>query len=262
MRSAGDADLAGHVVVVAGASSGVGLVTARLFDDRGATVYALARRKDEIVRSAGPRSERFSAKALDVTDYAAVARAIQAIGASGIDTMVVAAGLNVPRRRIAELAVSDWEAILNVNLNAAFYLISSALPSLRERHGTVILIASASAVWPNVSGAAYQASKAGLLGLARAAAYEEHTNGVRFSVLLPGIVDTPHLDRRSEPPDAEMRKRMLQPEDVANACMFLATLPARAYVPEMVLLPTTLQAPGKTDERAAYLSLPPAPHGL
>jgi NADP-dependent 3-hydroxy acid dehydrogenase YdfG len=82
--------------------------------------------------------------------------------------------------------------------------------------------------------------------LAHAAGFEEHQNGVRFSAILPGIVDTPILDNRPDPPPREVRDASLKPEDVAQACLFLATLPPRAYVPELTMVPTMLQALGKT----------------
>jgi NADP-dependent 3-hydroxy acid dehydrogenase YdfG len=69
---------------------------------------------------------------------------------------------------------------------------------------------------------------------------------VRFTTIMPGLVDTAILDRRPEPPGAELRARMLQPDDVAAACLFAVSLPARAHVPELTILPTHLQALGRT----------------
>jgi NAD(P)-dependent dehydrogenase (short-subunit alcohol dehydrogenase family) len=105
-----------------------------------------------------------------------------------------------------------------------------------------------------MSGPAYQASKAGMTELAHAAGFEEHQRGVRFSAVLPGIVDTPILDNRPEPPPQVVRDLSLKPEDVAQACFFLATLPERAYVPELTILPTAIQALGKTST-----ATPPTP---
>jgi NAD(P)-dependent dehydrogenase (short-subunit alcohol dehydrogenase family) len=105
-----------------------------------------------------------------------------------------------------------------------------------------------------MSGPAYQASKAGMTELAHAAGFEEHQNGVRFSAVLPGIVDTPILDNRPEPPPQEVRERSLKPEDVAAACLFLATLPPRTYVPELTILPTEIQALGKTSTASPPVS--------
>jgi NADP-dependent 3-hydroxy acid dehydrogenase YdfG len=85
-----------------------------------------------------------------------------------------------------------------------------------------------------------------MIGLARAAGFEEHENGVRFSTILPGIIDTPILDNRPEPPPREVRDASLKPEDVAEACRFLATLPRHVSVPELTMLPTQIQALGKS----------------
>ncbi len=236
--------LSGRTAVVIGASSGVGLATARQFYEAGAIVHAVARRKTPF----GGKSDRFHAHTLDLMDSVAIERGMTTIlKMNPIDVLVYAAGHNVPNRRLAETTLEDWNTVIQVNLNAAFQTLQLALPSLRERHGTAIFISSNSAAWPNMSGSAYQASKTGLFGLARSGAYEEHQNGVRISVILPGVIDTPFLERRANPPDAAKRVNMLQADDVASACLFLASLPERAYVPEMVLLPTYLQAPGKGD---------------
>jgi NAD(P)-dependent dehydrogenase (short-subunit alcohol dehydrogenase family) len=154
--------------------------------------------------------------------------------------------MNFPERRLEQLTADRWDAMISVNLSGAFYAIRAALPFLRASRGLVVLISSVSGSWPDMSGPAYQASKAGMTELAHAAGFEEHERGVRFSAVLPGIVDTPILDNRPEPPPKEVRDRSLKPEDVAAACLFLATLPERAYVPELTILPTEIQALGKT----------------
>jgi len=241
--------LSGKTAVVIGASSGIGLATANLFADAGATVHAAARRREAIEEGAGERigSGRVKAYELDVSDPRAVEQIIGKIGdASGIDVLVCAAGTNVPERRLHQLSPESWDGILSVNLSGAFYCVKAALPYLREAWGLVVLISSVSGSWPDVSGPAYQASKAGMTELAHAAGFEEHQNGVRFSAVLPGIVDTPLLENRPDPPSKEIRDLSLKPADVAAACLFLATLPPRAYVPEMTILPTAIQALGKS----------------
>jgi NAD(P)-dependent dehydrogenase (short-subunit alcohol dehydrogenase family) len=127
-----------------------------------------------------------------------------------------------------------------------FYCVRAALQALRASRGLAVFISSVSGSWPDASGPAYQAAKAGARQLARACALEEHRNGVRFSAVLPGIVDTPILDNRPEPPPKEVRDLALKPEDIAGVCLTLAMLPERAYVPEVTILPTALQALGKT----------------
>ena len=241
--------LQGRVAVVTGASSGIGLVTARLFLQAGARVHGLARRAEAMVEGieTASGSSGFTPHPLDVTDAPLVERVVGEIGErEGVDILVCAAGTNIPERRLEQLTAESWDGLLATNLSGVFYPLQAALPYLRRSRGCAILIGSVSGSWPDASGPAYQASKAGVLALARAAGLEEHGNGVRFSAVLPGMVDTPILDRRPNPPDRQARERSLRPEDVAQACLFLATLPPRAYVPELTILPTELQALGGT----------------
>ncbi len=248
-----DGTLAGKTALVIGASSGIGLSVANLFAEAGARVHAAARRSEAIEEGAGGRE--VVAHALDISEKDAVKRVVEEVGEEdGIDVLVVAAGMNFPERRLEQLTAESWDQMISVNLSGAFYAIRAALPFLRSSHGTVILISSVSGSWPDMSGPAYQASKAGMTELAHAAGFEEHQRGVRFSAVLPGIVDTPILDNRPEPPPKEVRERSLKPEDVAAACFFLATLPPRAYVPELTILPTEIQALGKTST-----ATPPTP---
>ena len=236
--------LSGKTALVIGASSGIGLHTTNLFAGAGAKVHAAARRKEAIEEGA---AQGVVAHALDISDREAVWRTVEEVGeADGIDVLVVASGMNFAERRLWQLTADGWDAMISVNLSGAFYATRAALPYLRASRGLVVLISSVSGSWPDMSGPAYQASKAGMTEFAHAAGFEEHQNGVRFSAVLPGIVDTPILDNRPEPPPQEVRELSLKPEDVARACLFLATLPERAYVPELTILPTAIQALGKT----------------
>jgi NAD(P)-dependent dehydrogenase (short-subunit alcohol dehydrogenase family) len=248
-----DVTLSGKTALVVGASSGIGLSTANLLADAGAKVHAAARRREAIEESSEERD--VVAHALDISDKDAVWRTVEEVGEEdGIDVLVVAAGMNFAERRLEQLTAEGWDAMISVNLSGAFYATRAALPFLRASGGLVILISSVSGSWPDMSGPAYQASKAGMTQFAHAAGFEEHQNGVRFCAVLPGIVDTPILDNRPEPPPREVRDLSLKPEDVAQACLFLATLPPRAYVPELTILPTAIQALGKTSS-----ATPPTP---
>ncbi|NKQ58033.1 SDR family oxidoreductase [Amycolatopsis sp. K13G38] len=245
------AQLEGRTAVVAGGGGGIGSAVVRLFAQHGATVHALGRNRQALAAAVPPEfldSRHVVPHTVDVTDEEVVHECLAGIhDTTDIHVLVSVVGVNVPNRRLGDLTTRDWDAILRSNLDSCFYLIHAALPALRRTSGTGIFIGSASAYWPNGSGAAYQAAKLGLLGLTRAASYDEHTRGVRFTTISPGLVDTPHLARRATPPSATARAASLRPEDVAGACLYIASLPATVHVPEMVMLPTALQAPGKTE---------------
>src|SRR5438445_11734905 len=230
--------LEGRVAAVVGASSGVGLAVARALAAEGARVHALARRAELI-----ERTDRIVSRGLDATDEHAVASFFAELADLGI--VVYAAGTNVRNRRLAELDAAGWRAMVETNLSGAVHVMRSALPALRRRRGQAVLIASVSGRWPDGSGPGYQATKAGVRALAHGLAFEEHQSGVRVCAILPGAVDTPLLDKRPVAPAAGVRERMLRAEDVAAACVFVVTLPPRAYVPELVILPTELQAIGR-----------------
>lgn len=228
--------LAGRAVIVAGASSGIGRATAALLILRGARVHALARR--------APAIDGVTALALDVTDREALDAAIA--GIETVDALVYCAGTNVPRRTLAELSPHDWDELLAVNLTGAFNLVRAALPKLRSAHGHIVIVSSISARWPDPSGPAYQAAKGGLTSFAHAVALEERENGIRVCAIAPGMVDTPLLDRRPRPPAAPDRARMLRAADVADTIAFVLALPKRVSIPEIVIIPSALQALGRT----------------
>jgi NAD(P)-dependent dehydrogenase (short-subunit alcohol dehydrogenase family) len=236
--------LEGRTALVAGASSGIGLATALAFADAGARVHAAARRPELIEEAADGRD--VAAHRLDVTDRAAVAALAGRLSAEGpLHALVVAAGTNIKQRRLEQLTSDAFDDLIALNLAGPFNLVSAFLAPLRAARGDVVLIGSVSGSWPDVSGPTYQASKAAVLAFARGAAFDER-DGLRFTTIMPGLVDTAILDNRPEPPSAELRARMLHPDDVAAACLFAVSLPPRAHVPEITILPTGLQALGRT----------------
>jgi NAD(P)-dependent dehydrogenase (short-subunit alcohol dehydrogenase family) len=221
--------LAGKVAVVTGGGSGIGAAIVESLSAAGVTCHAIGRR--------GPVK-------LDVSDQPAVQRFVDSL--DRLDILVCSAADQVRERRLEQLTPEVWDHLIAVNLSGAFYFVNAGLAKLREARGDVVMISSVSARWPDLSGPAYQASKAGMSALAAAAGFEEHVNGVRFSVINPGVVDTPLMLKRPVQPPPEVAAAMLRPEDVAEACLMLLRLPRRAHIPELTIIPTRLQSLGKT----------------
>lgn len=243
--------LDGQVALVFGASSGIGRATATALAEAGAAVAVGARRGSalaELAAELGVDGHTVLALPTDVSHRDQVDRAVATVVErfGRIDVMVNAAGLNTQHRRMSDLSQGDWERVVGINLTGAFNTTQAVLPTMRSHGGGLIIqFSSVSGRWGDMSGPAYQASKHGVVGLCQATMVEERQNGIRVSAVLPGLVDTPILQNRLVPPTRETLDKALQPEDLAQACVFLATLPARAYIPELIMMPPQLQVVGQ-----------------
>jgi serine 3-dehydrogenase (NADP+) len=235
-----------RVVVVIGASSGIGRQTAILFAREGARVMASARRENRLrdlameLAAAGCPIQTHPADATKAGDMDELAR-ITRERLGEIDALVFVTGDNTPDRSLKRLTPLIWDQMVSVNLNGAYYATQSVLPAMRERRsGHLIYVASVSALAADPSGAAYQAAKRGVLGLAHAIRFEEKENGIRTTVVCPGLVETEILVKRPVQPTAELLAKALQPIDVAEAILAAAKMPQRATVMELHLWPTLL----------------------
>lgn len=232
--------------LVVGASSGIGRAVAVALAAEGARVTAAARRQDRLlaleqeVRAAGGTIQTVCADVTVREDVRRmVAAALESFGA--LDLMVYATGTNVPDRAFAVLKPETWDMMVQVNLTGAFNCTYEVVPLMRQAGGGLIIyISTISVQVPDVSGAAYQASKHGLSGLAHAVRLEEKANGIRTSVIFPGLCRTELLEKRPAPTPPEILAHALEPEDVADAVIAVARLHPRAVAPELVLLPSRL----------------------
>jgi len=226
------------VAVVVGASSGIGQSIAEALASEGMQVMAAARRDNRLAALKGNVAATFHC---DVTKpeqvKALIAAALDRF--AKIDVLVYSSGTNVPGRSMQRLTAEDWDTIIDTNLTGAFRCTKAVLPSMREAGGGLIVyISSISVPVADVSGAAYQASKHGMSGLARATSVEEKKNGIRTSVIFPGVCLTEILDKRPAPTPKEILDVSLEPEDVADAVVAIVKLHPRACVPELQIVPT------------------------
>jgi 3-oxoacyl-[acyl-carrier protein] reductase len=225
-------DFTDQVAIVTGAASGIGAATARAFAAAGARVALVDRDATlagETAAAIGPLARVIAA---DVADKTTVAAAVAAVlGAWGrIDTLVNCAGIE-SRYTIAKLPENDWDRVLDVNLKGAMLATQAVVPAMRARGGGAI-VNVASIAGKRISfngGASYTASKAGLLGFTRHAAFELGIDRIRVNAVCPGPTLTPMVERSTnEAQRAGIERivplgRWVQPADVAHAILFLAS---------------------------------------
>jgi len=207
---------------------------------------ASARRKERLeqwqkeMTAEGHTVATFAADATDAGQMNALAAAAREKFGK-IQILVYATGTNTPDRAMNRLNPTVWNELITTNLNGAYYATQAVVPAMREaKFGHIIYISSISGHTPDVSGAAYQASKRGMIGLSHAVRLEEKENGIRTTVVNPGLVDTEILEKRPVKPSAETLAQALIPEHVAEVVMACAKLPPRAVVTEMSIVPSAL----------------------
>jgi NAD(P)-dependent dehydrogenase (short-subunit alcohol dehydrogenase family) len=230
--------------VVTGAGSGVGRWTALALAKEGWRVALVGRRAvvlEETARLAGGPEANLLVCPCDIGQEEAVGQLGQQILAEfgTVEVLVNAAGTNAPRRALAVLGPEDYHAMINTNMNGAYYCVQAFLPQMRARRsGTIInIVSDAGKQASPKAGPAYVMSKFALAGLTQSINAEERANGVRACAIFPGDIDTPLLDKRPQVPDATARARMMRPEDVAECAVFCINLPPHVIVEEMLVRP-------------------------
>jgi 3-oxoacyl-[acyl-carrier protein] reductase len=236
-------DLSGRVALVTGASRGIGRAIARQLAAQGAHVVAAARSDNarlvaEEIAAAGGKAD---AVALDVTEAGAagavVADTLERLGR--IDILVNNAGITRDQLML-RMKREDWDAVLATNLTGAFALTQAVLkPMVRQRGGRIVCISSVVGQSGNAGQANYAASKAGIIGFAKAVALEVASRGITVNVVAPGLVETDMTreltgDAREEWASKIPLRRLGTPDDIASAVCFLASDEA-SYITGQVL---------------------------
>jgi NAD(P)-dependent dehydrogenase (short-subunit alcohol dehydrogenase family) len=230
--------------VITGAGSGVGQALALQLaadDWRVAIVGRRLEALEETVRRAGARVGQFLVCPCDIGDSSAVAEMSRRVLAElgDVEVLVNAAGTNVPRRALEVLSLEDYHAMIDTNLNGAYYCVQSFLPQMRARgSGTIVnIVSDAGKLASPKAGPGYVMSKFGLAGLTQSINAEERGRGIRACAIFPGDIDTPLLNQRPQPPDAAARARMMQPEDVAACALLCIRLPTNVVIEEVLVRP-------------------------
>jgi len=222
--------LDGKIALVTGASSGIGVGIARALHAQGAHVVLTGRREAELNAVAAELGERASVMPADLNDPAAPAALVEGIEAAHgrLDILVNNAGFT--RDMLAlRMGDEDWNAVLEVDLNAPFRLARASLRGMmKRRSGRIVSIASIVGVTGNAGQVNYAAAKAGLIGMSKALAQEVAPRGVTVNIVAPGFVATPMTDKLNDTQKTTLLSRiplarMGEAKDVAAAVVYLAS---------------------------------------
>ena len=226
--------LKGKIAIITGASRGIGESIARSFIAQGATVaftyIGSTERAVELEKSltaAGGQARGFKSDASKMEDAEHLVKEVLDVY-GGIDILVNNAGIT-DDTLLMRMSEDQWDRVMNVNLKSCFNLTKSVLRTmLKARSGSIINISSVVGVQGNAGQANYAASKAGILGFTKSVALELGSRNIRSNAIAPGFIETEMTEKLDEATVQGWRegiplKRGGTPEDVANACIFLAS---------------------------------------
>jgi 3-oxoacyl-[acyl-carrier protein] reductase len=231
-------DLQGKVAIVTGAGRGIGKAVSLSLAQAGCRVVLAARTRQQIeavqeeIRAKGGHA---LAVPTDLTLDDDIERLVETsqTNCGMVDILINNAGWG-KRAPVASANVTDWDRTFRLNLRAPMMLAKALLPNMiARREGAVINIGSVSGKSGEANGAAYSASKFGLIGFTQSLYEEVREHGIKVAVILPGFVDTPLI-----PPNRQLdRTKMIQADDIAQTVIFVLTSPATCCPVEITVRP-------------------------
>lgn len=231
--------------IITGAGSGIGRSTAHRFASAGANVHLVGRtlaKVEDVCAEITASGGRAAAHGLDVGDREGVFGLVEEIEQErgAVDVLVNNAGHSSPHRRLLSTPPEEIASVIDSNLIGTIYCAQAVMPAMLERDsGTIINVSSLAGVTPGLlGGMIYSAVKAAVINFTGHLNEEFKSTNVRASVVIPGEITTPLLDKRPVPPSADARETMAGPEDVAEAIALIAGLPQNSSIPELVIRPT------------------------
>lgn len=237
--------LDGKIVIITGASRGIGMGIARIFAEHGANVAftyssseAPALELEKELNSMGVKAKAYKSNAASFQDSEdLIAKVLEDFG--GIDVLINNAGITKDKL-LMRMGEEDFDKVIEINLKSVFNMTKAVQRTmLKQRKGSIINMSSVVGVKGNAGQANYAASKAGILGFTKSVALELGSRNIRCNAIAPGFIETEMTDKLDENTvqgwrDAIPLKRGGTPEDVANACLFLAS-DLSAYITGQVL---------------------------
>jgi NAD(P)-dependent dehydrogenase (short-subunit alcohol dehydrogenase family) len=231
-------ELAGKVALVTGAGRGIGAAVALALGEAGSRVILTARSRDQLIqveRTITEKSGKAAAVSCDLTrddEIEKLARECERIFGA-VDILINNAGWG-KRAPVVKAKLEDWDQTFRLNLRAPMMLAQRFLPAMIAKgEGAVINIGSVSGKSGEANGAAYSASKFGLIGFTQSLYEEVREHGIKVSVILPGFVDTPLI-----PPNRQLdRSKMIQAADIAQTVCYVLAAPATSCPVEITVRP-------------------------
>lgn len=238
--------LKNKIVLITGASSGIGAACAKAFAALGARLILAARRSERLEELAKTLGVECHLMTLDVRDYAQVTEKLGALPDNwkNIDVLVNNAGLSRGLDKLYEADVQDWDEMIDTNVKGLLYVSRTVVPGMVERGcGHVINIGSIAGHQAYPGGSVYCATKHGVAAITQSLKMDLTGTPVRVSSVDPGMVETEFSLVRFHGDEAKagnVYKGMtpLTPDDIADAVVYCATRPAHVNVSEMILFPT------------------------
>lgn len=227
------------IVVITGASKGIGKSTALLMSEKGAKLAVSARNKKllkeleqqistEIITFAGDMSNE-----QDINAF--IEKTISHYGK--LDILINNAGMGI-FKPVIDLTTDEWDEMFNLNMRGLFLITRAAIPYLRQAGESVIVnVASLAGKNAIANGAGYAATKHAVLGFGRSLMLEERKNGIRVLNICPGSVNTPFNPGRLQN-DPHRSRNILQPDDVARSIIHMVEQPQNAMVSEIDIRPS------------------------
>jgi NADP-dependent 3-hydroxy acid dehydrogenase YdfG len=220
--------LNGKIAWVTGAGSGIGEAAALALAKAGATVVLTGRRPEALAKVAADIAAaggKAHAEPGDLMRADTAARIVDVIKAKfgRLDILVNNAGVNIGERSWRDLKPEGVDQLIHGNLSSAFYCVTAVLPLMRAQQDGLLI---------------HTATKHGVVAMSHSLNMEECVNGIRSTVVCPGEVATPILDKRPVPVSAEDRAKMVQSSDVGDLILYIAQLPPHVCLNEVLITPT------------------------
>ena len=233
------------VCILTGGGDGIGRGTALMMAREGTKMALVGRTASKVeavkaeIEAEGGTADAFG---LDVSDFDGVRQMVEAVleRYGRVDILINCAGHSSPHRKLLTTTPEEIHGVIDSNLVGTIFCTQAVIPSMVEaKTGTIINISSMAGVQPGLMGGmVYSAAKAAVINFTEFINTEFKNTGVRASVVIPGEVDTPILDKRPVPPSDEARATMVTVEDTAEAITLIARLEDRTTIPELIIRPT------------------------